>query len=94
ILTSLSPETFHTPIVQQARSSAAEVYKLYYLKDHVIETPSSFDEMTEKLENDLIRDKISVHSSEYMEKLRKRYGYELDTLQRSIPENFEPFILK
>jgi len=90
MLSSLSPGQF-----SQARESKAQdgttSYKIYYLKDMMVDEYPSFASMAPELKKKLTDKVNAVELADYKSKLRKTYPVHLmDTL----PADFEPFALE
>lgn len=90
-LAPLSPNTYSKPSLQKSRSETKTVYRIFYLIDkHEFPAPS-FEALSLKLREDLTQKAALQESQEYLEKLRKRYGFEE---RKTIPEDLHPFSLQ
>lgn len=94
VLSTMQVNTFSPPTTQRSRVDNSTVHRIFYLKNHSKTEAPTFNEISNKLENDLIHDHIQKESSVYIQKLRKYYGYDEQSLQENIPANFEPFSIR
>ncbi|MBN1915229.1 MAG: hypothetical protein JW769_05010 [Parachlamydiales bacterium] len=93
ILRSLTPQSLSAPIAQ-ATANHSFAYRLFYLSAYQKEAAQSFDAMSNSLKNKLMHEVIMQETSNYYTYLRSRYGYDTQYLQESIPQDFEPFIIR
>lgn len=92
ILTTLKNNSYSPPVLQQSKSSSKSVYRIFYLQEVNILTPPSFDEIANKLEQDLLQQAMAQESSNYVQKLRSYYEYEHQKIE--LPDHFEPFVIE
>lgn len=93
VLKQLQPGTFSTPIAQVSRADQSTVYRIFYLKDHQIQTPPLFEAIAEKLKDQLLQHASIRESSHYIAKLRQRFGFEEEKMLY-IPVDFQPFAVR
>ncbi|MBT3394010.1 MAG: hypothetical protein HN411_02725 [Waddliaceae bacterium] len=92
-LISLSPGEYSEPIKHQKGGDHSPVYRIFFLKEHVVAEPIIFSDIEEGLKNHLYNAAIAEETELYMASLMKRYGFNEDRFLAGIPKNFEPFIL-
>lgn len=93
VLKQLEPGTFSAPIAQVSRHDHSTVYRIFYLKEHQVQTPPSFEKMAEELKEHLLQQASFKESTHYIAKLRQRYGFE-EAKMLHIPEDFQPFAIR
>jgi len=94
VLKTLEKNSISEPIPQVNRIDNSIVFRLFYLKDHVKKELPSFNEMSEKLENELVNKAIDRETRSYVAKLRDRLSFDSSILHENIPAGFQPFELK
>jgi len=93
VICNLKPGTYSEPTPQVSRDKSV-VHRIFYLKDHTIESPPKFDTtMVDTLQDTLIQKEIEVELPIYLSKLRKQFNFDEKSLA-SIPADFEPFALR
>lgn len=90
ILSKLTPNSISKPIIQTSRADNKNISRIFYLKNHQIDKPPTFDEISSRLENELLNQVAFQESQNYMEKLKKLYGDGRD-FQEKLPDDFAPF---
>lgn len=93
VLLALKPGHFSPPIVQVSRSDQSIVHRIFFLKERKEIQPPSFDEMTEKLHDELVQKEIDQELPSYLSRLRKRFNFDEKALE-SIPPDFQPFQMR
>jgi hypothetical protein len=93
-LSNLSPKTYSLPILQKSRTDHKVVARIFYLKERTDYPAPSFGDLSAKLKNDLLQKAIAKESSSYIDKLRKHYGFDLEHIKESFPEDMHPFSLQ
>ncbi|MBS4167386.1 peptidylprolyl isomerase [Parachlamydia sp. AcF125] len=93
ILSSLSPGNYSKPIAQKSRATKSTVYRLFYLDSFKPGGAPSYDEMKERIKNNLIEEAINKETHLYLEKLRARFGVNKINARETLPKDFEPFSL-
>lgn len=90
VLSKLTPNSISSPIIQTSRTDNKNLSRIFYLKNHQIDKPPTFDEISSRLENELLNQVAYQESLNYMEKLKKLYGDGRD-FQEKLPDDFVPF---
>jgi hypothetical protein len=93
-LSSISVNSFSTPISQISRIDNKKVYRIFLLKDYEKKDSSLFNEVSEKLKNELLQREVVSQSDKYFSKLRKRYDINDKILEDVVKDNYEPFVLR
>jgi hypothetical protein len=90
-LAPLVPGSYSKPSSQISRSDKKTVYRIFYLVAKDDHPAPTFEAVYPSLQNELLNRAFSKESTCYLEKLRKRHGYETDRL---LPNDFHPFSLQ
>ncbi len=93
-LITLSPGSYSKPIAQTSRMEKKPVHRIFYLADAVDHPAPSFDDMAPQLKSDLTQKAMAKESEAYLQKLRKYYGFDQDSLRETLPDNLQPFALE
>lgn len=90
----LSPGKYSPPLMKLNKSDHEIVSKIFYCEDVSQHPAPSFEEMNGKLREQLTQEAVIKESTNYIEKLRKKYGYDQISMNVSLPTNFEPFAIE
>jgi len=93
-LSSLSPGAYSEPIFQKSRADNKNVARIFYLAAKTDHPAPSFQDLSSTLRDQLIQKALAEHSQAYVEKLRKHYGFDANSLKESLPEDMHPFSLQ
>jgi hypothetical protein len=93
-LASLAPCSYSAPLLQNRRSDQKKVVKIFYLQEKTEHPAPAFEEMAPNLKNQLINEAIALETDSYLNRLRKKYGFQNDPLKGQISELFQPFSLQ
>lgn len=94
ILASLEPNTFTEPVAQKTRADNSLIYRIFYLNDRVVGGIVPFQDIEQKLINQLTDVAIGKETETYLKKLRHHFRVEEDDLKDMIPSDFQPFVMK
>jgi hypothetical protein len=87
----LAPATYSKPSFQLSRADKKTVYRILYLIGKNDFPAPSFEVLFPQLQGDLMQKAVVQEGQEYIQKLRKRYGFEES---KAIPEDLHPFALQ
>ncbi len=90
-LSMLSPGSFSAPITQKSRTAKQQIVRIFYLAERKEHPSPTFQELGSTLQGELMQKALAEHSQHYVQKLRKRYGFDPLFLQSSLPEDMHPF---
>ena len=90
---SLTPDSISEPISQVSRYDKSAVLRIFHLKEVTKSLPETFDEMHDKLKNQLLFQTSDAEKKCYVESLSKRFGYATHSPKFSLPEDYHPFLL-
>lgn len=93
VLCTLEPGEYSDLISQTSRHDKSVVHRIFFLKEHKVTPPKSFDSMVDALHDQLVMKEVNKEFPVYLRKLRKQFNYEGKEL-KAIPSNFVPFELK
>ncbi len=94
VLQQLSIEDYSQPIQQKSRADKSLVFRIFYLKSHNLPGAPPFEEVVDKIQEELMQTAITEDTDAYLKKLRAHYQIQEKELKSFIPENFAPFVLK
>ena len=77
------------PSLHTSRFENKQTHKIFYLKNHSLKNPPSFQEISDKLREEIFQRAFRKESENYFSNLKKYYNYEQPDL-----ENITPFIIK
>lgn len=87
----LKPGNYSKPSFQLSRADKKAVYRIFYLADKMDFPAPAFEAVSQQIKNGLIQQAIVQESDQYLNKLRKFYGFEGD---QAIPDDLNPFSLQ
>lgn len=90
----LARNSISEPVKQFSRSDQSSVFRIFHLKNHTKTLTPTLRAMHESLQNQLVQEAAAKESSIYVAKLRKRYGFDANMLEETIPSGFQPFSLQ
>ena len=76
ILEGLKPMEVSNPVMQKSRYDDQTVMRLFHLKEHLVTTPPSYDEISNEIRDALVGKEGEKVRDAYLNKLRKRFCYE------------------
>jgi len=91
VLSSMNPGSYSLPVVQNSRVDHRAIFRIFYLKEKTDHPVSNFKEMSASLREQLIQQFVVQHGKEYVQKLRKNYGFNPEFLKDTLPEELQPF---
>lgn len=94
ILLSLEPNQLSSPVEEISRADKKSLYRLFYLAEYIPGGEIKFEDVEEKLKETLVHEKIDQELNQYITSLRERYGFTQQALEESVPNQFEPFLIK
>lgn len=94
ILLSLEAGSYSPPVSQKSRNDNAMVYRIFYLKENVIDRVPPFQEMAAKLKEQLIEKAIDAETARYLDRLRLHFGMNKEQWDALLPTDFQPFSLQ
>ena len=93
-LSELSNNSFSRPIAQKSRLDKSTVFRIFYLKEHLIAAPISLQESENRVKDKLIEIAAAKESDKYLNKLRKHFDIKADDIKQITAGDFQPFLLK
>ncbi len=90
----LSSGEYSKPTLQTSRNGKETIARIFYLAGKQDFPAPSFEDMAQKIKNELLQHAIVSESERYLGKLRKRHGYDAMPLQEAIPDSLTPFSLQ
>ena len=93
-LSALTPGSYSKPLIANNRSDGKQFYRIFHLIDRKDISAPSFEVVAPKLKNELQQKAVAKASEEYLNKLRKHYGFDPERLKEVVADNFQPFSLQ
>lgn len=94
VLSNLLNHTCSSPVIQTNRKDHSPVMRVFYLVDHHKQQQPRFEDLSERLHDQILSTHIEKYRKEYITKLKKRYGCDRADFYDMIPDNFQPFVLE
>jgi hypothetical protein len=91
-LLSLKPGTFSAPLAQESRDKSI-VHRIFFLKELQHTAAPSFEEMADKLHDELLQKEVDQELPAYLSRLRKRFNVDEKSIE-TLPTDFHPFSLR
>lgn len=93
VIKALHPDAISQPVSQVSRYDNSTVLRIFHVKDIINILPTDFEEMHDKLKNQLLF-KVSDEEKEgYINSLKKRFGYDTPDVKYPLPEDYHPFLV-
>ncbi len=93
VIKALSPDSYSSPVSQVSRYDNSTVMRIFYLKDTIENLPETFEQMHDKLKNELLYETSDKEKAVYIQSLKKRFGYENHNPKFELPEDYQPFAI-
>lgn len=94
VLSTLDQGTYSAPSFQQSRVDHKAVHRIFYLSKKSDYPAPSFESMAPHLRDELTQKAIVRESDQYLEKLRKHYGFDPAHIKKTLPDDLHPFSLQ
>ncbi len=94
LLLNMQEGSYSTPQLQSTRSEQNPVIRIYYVEKLSDEKVPSLQELEPKLRETIIQEMTAKKTALYFEDLRRHFHLSKDTIEKELPVNFQPFILK
>ncbi len=92
VIKALSPDSYSPPVSQVSRFDNSTVLRIFHLKDIIKTLPETFDQMYDKLKNDLLFETSDKEKAAYIKSLKKRFGYDNHDPKFELPSDYHPFV--
>jgi hypothetical protein len=93
-LSELEAGQYSRPIIQKSRADNKEIARIFYLVSNTDHPAPAFQDLSATLRDQLIQKAMAQHSQNYVQKLRKHYGFDSGYLSGALPEDMHPFSLQ
>lgn len=93
VIKALLPNSYSPPVSQVSRYDSSAVMRIFYLKDIIKTLPETFEQMHDKLKNELLYETSDKEKAAYIQSLKKRFGYENHNPKFELPEDYQPFAI-
>lgn len=93
VIKALGPDTYSAPVAQVSSFDQSKVIRIFHVKDRIKKLPESFDDMHDRIKNELLFETSDKEKASYMQSLKKRFGYESHNPKFELPQDYQPFTL-
>lgn len=93
ILSGMEPGIFSQPSMQKSRANNTTVYRIFYVIEKIPGGAPTFNEMENKLRDQLLEQVSNQETVAYLSRLRHHYRQRDQDLQDTIPADYQPFTL-
>jgi len=93
ILEKLVPGSCSEPIAQLSRADKSTVYRVFYLDKHKVEDDLAFNDVENKIKNELLQVAMARETNTYLSHLRQHFGISRQIVHETLPSGFQPFSL-
>lgn len=94
LLLSMQAGSYSKPQLQTTRSEKNPVVRIYYVQEITAEKIPSLQELEPKIREDITQKMVAERTQSYLAELRRHYHISKEQIDKELPENFQPFILK
>lgn len=94
VLRTLQPGGCSAPVTQTSRVDNSVVQRIFYLKDHTVKTPPSFEQMADKIKDGLLQAAADQENTQYIQRLHARLGHDEYLMLDALPADFQPFTMR
>jgi len=91
ILEKLSANSYSDAISQTSKFNKEQVKRIFYLKDLEVIDPESFQEMSQKIKDDISQKYLTEEANIYFDKLKKEFSVEKNSIVDS--KEYTPFVI-
>lgn len=93
-LVSLNPGEYSRPSLQTSRVDKKTVYRIFYLIEKEDHPAPTFNDLSTKLRNQLTQKATEKELKAYLDKVRKKYGFDSARLKETVPDDLHPFSIQ
>lgn len=94
VLANLSPLSYSAPVSQVSRVDGGTVFRIFFLKDYKYTPTLPFEQVSERIQDQLIQYSVSQETGSYINRIRNHFGFDAEQTEQMIPRDFEPFTLR
>jgi hypothetical protein len=94
LLLSMQEGTYSPLQLQSSRSEATPVVRIYYVQELKSEKPPTLQEIEPELREAITEELVAKKTAQYLEELRTHFHLSKEQIEKELPLNFQPFVLK
>ena len=94
VLMTLAENSYSQPIAQVSRVDNSIVYRIFHLIKHTKNELPAFQNMADKLKEQLLQQASNKEHTAYITRLRERLSYDEKHMQEILPSDYQPFALR
>lgn len=93
-LEKLETRSYSAPLQQTSRSDkSATIFRIFYVEEHDKRLPTPFEAMHDELKQQLLIKRVEQEKKEYINRLKKQFGYDKHPAIFPLSEDYRPFAL-
>lgn len=94
LLLTMQEGTYSSPQLQSSRSDPKPVVRIYYVQEIKAEKVPSLQEMEPELREEITQELTTKKTVIYLDDLRRHFHLSKEQIEKELPVNFQPFVLK
>ncbi len=94
LLLNMKEGSYSTPQLQTSRSDQNPVIRIYFVEKLSEEKVPSLQELEPRLRENIIQEMTAKKTALYFDNLRRHFHLSKDAMEKELPVNFQPFVLK
>ena len=94
LLLSMNEGSYSTPQLQTSRSDPHPVVRIYFVEELKEERVPTLQELEPRLKEDIIQEMTVKKTATYLDDLRRHFHLSKEEIEKELPVNFQPFVLK
>ncbi len=94
LLLNMQEGSYSKPQIQSSRSDPKPVVRIYYVEELKRGEVPTLQELEPKIREELTQAMTARKTNEYLDDLRRHFHLSKDEIERELPVNFQPFVIK
>lgn len=94
LLLTMQEGTYSKPQLQSTRSDPKPVVRVYYVQELKAEKIPSLQEMEPELREEITQELTTKKTAIYLDDLRRHFHLSKEQIEKELPVNFQPFVMK
>lgn len=91
---SLKEGTPSRPQLQTSRTASTPTMRIYFLHARSSSEIPSIQILQDRLKEEIVQARMEQKTEEYFQSLRTRYQVSKEQIEKELPQNFQPFVLR
>lgn len=94
LLLTMQEGSYSKPLLQSSRSDPNPVVRVYYVQELKAETIPGLQEMEPVLREEITQNMTTKQTAVYLDDLRRHFHLSKEQIEKELPVNFQPFVIK